>query len=465
MKWFKYLFVMISLSSYVVHSDPVVDKFGAGFLSRLPTEWSSQTGTWEYFDVVKCFTQGVTCFGNNPTTPYGFPVFRYDAQGNALLDFKMNPNDAIVIFFRAPPKLRYFGLTQYLFNRGGSVSPVFASLSDTFNNSAGDFETSLKAINGGRGESLYDNYIAVVWAADVNTKNSVVNLISSMGISAQNVNFIPMPYELPIFMGETETADSFGMLMRNAMPEVQANFDAYKEEKPFFVVKVGPIYSANVSPAPILGYRDEETGYSESATLKINLDTLVADIKKRYSSQFLFNEQSVSYTEKTGWDCISGKANCNGDNHDARYSSDITKPFKPKKLQDAILVVGVNHQKTGKALYINHSVYDIEKLAGIASVNDTQFTVSSALYHAGYSLANKAKTQQYQYLYAYLISYDCAGLKYCLTIPQPTDDNPVGLEPGEPFHVVGRAYVDPRSGVRPSLKEIVKHRSFIMIKR
>jgi len=45
-----------------------------------------------------------------------------------------------------------------------------------------------------------------------------------------------------------------------------------------------------------------------------------------------------------------------------------------KDLQDFIIVVGVNHQASGKAAYINSAVYDTKKLASIVSVTDADLT-------------------------------------------------------------------------------------------
>ena len=46
-------------------------------------------------------------------------------------------------------------------------------------------------------------------------------------------------------------------------------------------------------------------------------------------------------------------------------------------------------------------------------------------------------------------------------IPAPTADDPIGLEPGAPFFVLGRSYLEPRTLVRPSSSEIVPHQVFL----
>jgi hypothetical protein len=121
----------------------------------------------------------------------------------------------------------------------------------------------------------------------------------------------------------------------------------------------------------------------------------------------------------------------------------------------------VNHRKTNKAVYLNHSVYDTKKLAGVASVADPALTAESALYHAGVTSPSDNRIRLYQKLYAYMISYNCAGRSYCLQIPAPTATNPVGLAPGAPFLVVGRSYLEPTTLVRPAASEIIRHQVLV----
>jgi hypothetical protein len=51
-------------------------------------------------------------------------------------------------------------------------------------------------------------------------------------------------------------------------------------------------------------------------------------------------------------------------------------------------------------------------------------------------------------------------MAYCLEIPEPTPDDPVGIPFGNPFKVTGRLYNDPLTAVRPALGEIVVDRVY-----
>jgi hypothetical protein len=291
--------------------------------------------------------------------------------------------------------------------------------------------------------------------------------LMAAGLPATAINFIPLPVNLPIYplrTGYGDGRDTYSMLMRAALPTVQGNLDSYIKEKPFFVVKTGPSVSAASQPAPVLGYAPETTGVTEDARLDQVVNSLVKDVRSNYAASFAMREQSVSYTTKTGWDCIAGNGTCAGDNHDALYSIEGSR-IAVQDLQDFVIVVGVNHQKTGKTLYSNHTVYDPKTITGIVSVADPKLTTESALYHAGVTSPGDIRNKLYQNLYAYIISYDCAGKQFCVEIPAPTDANPIGLAPGSPFIMAGRDYVEPRSGVRPDPNEITHTRFFLGSKK
>lgn len=455
---FVYSMLLVFSFSYTVHSDPVVQAMGENFIRQLPLEWNAVQGDWKYFDVEDCFINGSTCYGNNPTSPYGYPFFNADSESKAM-DFKLKQNDAVVIFFRTPPKMRYFGLTQYLFRRGTSPTTVFGSLSDTINN------TRFATLNSNGSNNVFDEYAVLVWTGDMNSYSLIKSKLALQGISESQINFLPMAANLPLNIGESDQSDSFSMLMRTAMPDVQANFDAYKDEKPFFVLKVGPSAPTQIAAVPVVGYAEEQSGISEDPQLKSSLNELVADISKNYADQYDFAAQTVNYVSKVGWDCIAGTDKCAGDNHDALYSTDVSGSVKVKTLSDFVLVVGVNHQKTGKALYLNHTVYDVAKMAGIVSVDDLRLTTQSALYHAGIKNPRDPRISKYKNLYAYVISYRCGNTKHCLAIPAPTPEEPVGLNPGDTFFVMGRSYVEPTTGVRPMPEEIIKHQTFVATRR
>lgn len=451
-------------------ADPFVQSVGDAFVAHLPTGWNSTAGSWRYFDTLGCFmTPGYTCYGNNPASPYGSPYFDEFGANPNLANVQLARDEAIVVVFRTPPQMRYFSFNQYLFQRADSSTEIFASLSEALN---------LKRLGttGSEtpGASPFESYAAVVWTADQSTFASVQAALVASGMPAQAINDLPLPQSIParpsepaykLRMGHGRSFDVFNLLLRTALPDDQAGFEAYMQENPYYVVRVGPSTHRAPNPAPAIGYPSDMSGVAEDPALQAALDRLVSDIGKRYAGTFSFKQQTSTYTEHVGWDCISELSECTGDNYDVLYSHDVATYVRVRNLQDFIIVVGVNHRQSGKAAYINSAVYDTKKFASIVSVADPELSDQSALYHAGITNPRDPRVRTYRGLYAYMFSYDCAGKQYCANIPAPTAADPIGLQPGAPFFVLGRSYLEPRTLVRPAASELVAHQVFLGTKK
>jgi hypothetical protein len=213
-------------------------------------------------------------------------------------------------------------------------------------------------------------------------------------------------------------------------------------------------------------YASEISGVAEDASYAAALESLMADIKANYRRSFSLKAQTVRPFTAKGLDCIAGTATCVLDNHDSLYSADLTTTsLTVGNLQDIVIVAGVNHRATGKGVFLNHSVNDPVKSTGIVTIDDTQLTTQTALYHAGVKLPGDPRVKLYKNLYAYAVSYDCNGIKFCLDIPAPTPENPVGLLPGSPFGLWERIYVEPRTAVRPDESEVVRQQVLVGSKK
>lgn len=437
-------------------ADPAVDAMADTFVAALPAGWTVTRAQWEFLDVADCFLTKESCFGNNPSSPYGYPIFNFAPR------FLLAPSEAVVVFMRTPPEMRYFGFTQYLISRGAVAEQVLASLSDTLN-----LTKFVTLASSAPGQNVFNQYAVLVWTADLNSLASVKALLALQGIEGSKVNFLPLPIGLPLNMGYSADADVFALLLRVALPNVQAEFDAYRTEVPFAAMKITPSAPPPVDPAPTIGYVDETSGFAEDPALATALNELVADIKAKYRRTFKLEQQVVRPFLAKGLDCIAGTTSaCILDSHDSLYSADLSSTsVTVRNLQDVVIVAGVNHRTTGKALYMNHSVNDPVKSTGIITVDDTVLTTASALYHAGVKLPRDPRVQRYKNLYAYAVSYDCNGLEHCMNIPAPTPEKPVGLPPGATFGLWERNYVDPRTGVRPDENEVVRQQVLVGTKR
>lgn len=460
------LALALSIATPGARADETVEAIGDAFIANLPSDWNVTVGSWVYMDTLKCFTTpGYSCYCNNPLSPYGSPYFgEYGPEPN-LATLQLGNDEAVVVIFRTPPAMRYFSFNQYLYQKPGSSSAVFASMSDALSHRELGTTGSTEP-----GTSPFDSYAALVWTADQNSFDSVQALLMQSGLPLHAINYLPLPQAIPavppqagyaLHLGHGPGYEAFNLLMRTALPHNQADFDAYLKENPYYVLRVGPGIHLPPAPSPVIGYPSEVSGIVEDPALQTALKRLVANIQVHYGASFTMKRQQNSYTTHTGWDCITGLTDCAGDNYDALYSREMSRLARVRDLQDFVIVVGVNHQKTGKAAYASFTVYDPDKLASIVSVADSDLTTRSALYHAGITDPDDPRTRLYRGLFAYMFAYDCGGKQYCAEIPAPTESNPVGLEPGAPFFVLGRSYMEPNTLVRPSVEEIVGHQVFI----
>lgn len=393
----------------LAQADSYVDSLGADLVSRLPRGWVAKKGEWKYFDVKNCFQGTKSCAGNNPSSPYGYPSFADEQASGMTLAYQIGINEALVLIFRTPPDSRYYAFTPYFMKAHNSVEIDFASLSDSLNHRK--LVTTGSVLPGG---APFNQYSVIVWTANINTYSQVQQIFVGLQFPETAVNLIPIPLAIPGFnfsLGYGENGDIYSMLMRIALPKSQTQLDAYMREKPFFVVKLNPDLNIEFNSLPAQGYSSTLSSLVEQEAypnLQTALNMLVYDIKNKYASQYFFYKNNPDFPLKNGWDCITTTSICNGDNHDDLNSAD-TRVINVTSLQDMVIVVGVNHQKTGKATYLNHSVYDTVHSAGITSVTDVELTNESALYHAGVTAANDWRRILYKNLYAYV----CDRLRLC----------------------------------------------------
>lgn len=70
------------------------------------------------------------------------------------------------------------------------------------------------------------------------------------------------------------------------------------------------------------------------------------------------------------------------------------------KDDDLMIVAGVNHVSTNRAIYASLTLVGVQKLIGVGGVNDVEFKDSAQVYLDD-PIAN--------YLYAYIFARNCTG--------------------------------------------------------
>jgi hypothetical protein len=194
---------------------------------------------------------------------------------------------------------------------------------------------------------------------------------------------------------------------------------------------------------------------------------LVQQLTAQYGSNYTVTELASVDKQTTNYVCIQSASFCAGDNSDALYTDGISQwvPGDPINgiPEDKLLVVGVNHVLTGKAIYVNYAVEEDVHEVGVAAVADN-WLQTTALKMARITSSSDPRYATYSQLYSFTVGYDCKGEIACMTIPQPTATQ-IGVSVGDPIDVTGRYYVDPMTHTRPSISEIIDHRVFLLQKK
>ncbi len=115
---------------------------------------------------------------------------------------------------------------------------------------------------------------------------------------------------------------------------------------------------------------------------------------------------------------------------------------------DFFIVYGVNHQQTGKAMYMNITMYGKTKQSSLDQVPDPKLVGSAADYlSAGYPDLDK--------LYAYKIARNCGGAKNCLEIPYCCP----GMAADEKVYIIWRNYLEAATKTGADPAEVVLDRA------
>lgn len=433
--------------------------------------------------------QGKTsCFGNNPSSPYGavaiqlaagqpvppvLPGVDASVPAGHYSYFHFREDDSLILMGYMPTDLKYFGFTPYLFARkdGSSAQyvPVFGAVNDTLNH--------LVMNSAGGTNGAFGRFIAVIIAAEKNSAARARAALQLEGVPDAVINTQILPKDFPLNLGWQSGADLMGVLFRLGLPtnaDVVAN---YLKNVPIRVLHVTPMEEGSLKIFPKIDLRAVGTGKCEGevnlkrgcnqtldSALPRTLQSATSEILARLTGaanqlteiQPTIVPSAASEKMTLGALCAATLSNCNGDNRDTVYTSDVEGAVLSTDPGDFLLFVGVNHVAYGKATYINHSIYRALTFAGVAAISNLDF-LESDLSSIEYHLGRAAKTGTEKNLYAYTVARNCNGRRFCRKI-EATGDTSVPLE--EPIRVMARMYLEPTTRVKPSENEILFHKIY-----
>lgn len=412
--------------------------------------YTVQAGQLRFFQIEDCLAMP-TCAGNNPSSPYGMyclppapgdTVARHaeppcPTDGDLRWVWRLREDEALVFVGKTPPTAAYYSFRSYLFSRPGWFRrrELFASLGDALNLQV---IATAGTPNGVVGNPFAQETV-VISTADRRLDAVLRELLPGSGAPGAIINTDVIPPELAR-MGLVKNRDDFAMLFRVALFADPAAGERYMRTPPAAILRVTPPTPTAIDPFPAKPLRPRGTHTSES-WLYPALDELIAAVKARYRGLEVKSRRTL-WLELIGRTCIERGLLCLGDNPDTLYGPSLPTWLSDNP-EDFLIVVGVNHEATGKTRYTNLGVYHTKGLMGIGAAAGREFAGSADRY-----LPNHPARQ---YLYAYKFARDCRGEPFCFPVPT----GKLGVPLDDALNFIERPYLEPPTDTGPLPSQLI----------
>lgn len=485
----------------------------SGFTAALENDYYVQKGSFRDIDTLEMASQGklTSCFGNNNGSSYqvaflppapeqdaaiGIPAMNWKDEVPTIYDdpavenapanpyfapvgwnYKLRTDEAIVLMYELPPECKYFSIGPYLMMSAadptrdlsydtssitvrssedvGNYNVIFGSLGDQLNNIR--FQTLAET-----SADVFGQKAVVVIGGDQNTLDAMVAQLVKSGINEKMINVIPLPSQT-LTMGLQKGGDTFCILGRISQPADSAAYEAYTAalEETSEIYRITPKTVGEIVEIPAQEVISRGNGEHEAAILGYSskdLDTIRAKIIEKYTAEgYTYTELVPHISVPDGLTSLYNTTNGKGDNRDTTYLS--TDKFTFHSDEDFVVLYGVNHTQTGKAIYSNAVLYGASKLNGVASVYDEQYIGSAEAY-----LSNGYHDSNNYYVY----KIDRYGTDpYSVKVDYSTGNEKgafYGIDNGQQLLVAFRAYIEEATGVGPDYSEIIYDRAIVFHK-
>ena len=392
-----------------------------------------------------------SCNGNNPNAPYKVYVLP-PAPGqlvpNAFTDknnmspvYRLRPDEALVFIGMTPPECTYFSYQTFQYYHYYPVTELFRK---TFCNVGDTINFRTIKTNGTEGNP-FDKATIIVSTADKGADEHVRAAAKSAGYLPDIINTETLPSAVLRF-GVDKYDDAFILLHRMYSFRDGQIGSAYMNNLSGIVLRITPNESALINSYPMQELRVRETGNGSELDLTPALNDLRQAILDKYGSENATElVTSLWFTE--GYDAMQRGVNILGAGRDAAYLNTSTFVLRDDP-NDFLIVYGVNHAASGKALYSNLGIYGSKFDNGVVAVNNNLFEGTAEKYLP----ANPAA----KYLYVWKIARHCNNESNCSEVPWGQKSR--GIELNDTAYMGFRAYVQNETDVGPSHTELAYDR-------
>ena len=449
---------------------------------------------WSIEDCPKSFEMMGTCYFNNPTAPYVMAVVPY--WPNEFVDpatlgafgatdsgygatFRLDPNEAIVIFGFLPPKAAYFGLQSYLFTRKGEFQTnnatydlivkigaeevffhkvphnqarigSFDSLSNSNNNVVIDRQSG----------GSFNQFRYFIITPNQYMDKQVRKVLHRLSVADKDIFTERIPSNMRF--GLDSDADDFASGIRYSMPD-----DGGKEGTASYKWRHNPtltllrIRDTQPHRLPWLypaweGDSPEQRTAIDEWYLETDLNRLVQRVSQAWGQvcpnpmcsgrAARFIDTQTPDFNLVGPKCDNIGMDCLADTQDASYQFRGGYGFDN---DEVYAVVGTLGTATGNATYVSLGVNNFHLRLGAENVEGTKLVGSAdPRWYPGVNNLDK--------FYVYYFTRHCEGLKelthgFCLSVK----DTELAIPPGVKATFVERDYMVPGTQRGPDSKLVL----------
>lgn len=467
-----------------------------------------QDGILYEFDTLKLASEGklLTCFGNNAGSAYlilnlppapdqdaspGDPERGWDPELPSAYDdpevenspanpyfspagihFKLRQDEAVVVITKLPDRCKYWSFIAYDMFVAQQEGKDYSNEAGFFG--IGDEETGLYHTIFGSigapvdmlnarhdGESAFGTNAVIVLCANSKVRNRVMQCLEQAGYPESMVNVMQIPADV-YRMGLERGKDTFSLFGRVSQPEDRDAYQSYIDGLPetATVFRVTPKTEVETAAFPVQTLTPRGTGVHEAARVEScsrSLDTIRQAIIDKYKDDFDYEELTTQIGIIDGLTAYTNDVNANGDVLDAAYL--ISPDFTLNSDDDFVVVYGVNHATTKKALYFNAVLHARPMFNGVCTVFDSMLSGSADEYLQGNALGTDD-------FYVYQMAREKMN-DHTAVIPFSTGNEQgrfYGVDNENPVFVLFRIYVD-ETGVGANYYELVNDRVIVFHKK
>jgi hypothetical protein len=393
-----------------------------------------------------------SCNGNNPGAPYKAYVLP-PAPGQALpnifadrtnmsIAYRLRPDEAIVFIGKTPPECTYYSYQSFQYYH---YYPVTAKFRKTFANVGDTLNFMTIRTNGTGPKDSFDKATIIISTADNGVDERVRAAAESAGYPREIMNTEVLPSAM-LRLGIDKQDDALIFLHRMYSFQDPKAGSAYMNNLSGIVLRITPNESARLDPYPVPKLRVRGTGNTSELDLMPALNDLRQAILQKYGLANA-SELSTHLWLTEGYDAMQRGLNVIGVTRDTVYlnSTLFTLGEAPGEF---LIVYGVNHAASGKAIYSNLGIYGLKLENGVVAVNNSRLAGTAEEYLPDNPAA--------KYLYVWKLARHCDNASFCTEVPYGQKSR--GIELNETAFMGFRGYIEKETAVGPDNREMAYDR-------